>query len=132
MPRGRGGCGFRRRWGHGMRVVEPMMLLLLAEEPAHGYRLAERLTEVFDIASLPAQTVYRALQAMEEQGWILSEWDMEGAQGPPRKVFQITEAGVARTGCLVGRNRSFARDAQYIHREVPALSGITVIPDDFW
>jgi PadR family transcriptional regulator PadR len=95
MPRGRGRCGFKRRWGHGMRVVEPMMLLLLAEEPAHGYHLAERLIEVFDIASLPAQTVYRALQAMEEQGWITSEWDMEGAQGPPRKVFQITEAGIA-------------------------------------
>lgn len=94
MPRGRGGCGFRRRWGHGMRVVEPMMLLLLAEEPAHGYRLAERLTAVFDIASLPAQTVYRALQTMEEQDWITSEWDMEGAQGPPRKVFQITEQGI--------------------------------------
>ena len=53
MPRGRrqgkGHGRGRRRWGRRMRIIEPMMLLLLAEQPAHGYKLAERLTDVFGV-----------------------------------------------------------------------------------
>jgi len=94
--RGRGrGRGMKRRWGRRMRIVEPMMLLLLADEPMHGYRLVERLAEEFGIAGLPPQTVYRALQDMEAQAWLRAEWDTESAQGPPRKVYQVTEAGLA-------------------------------------
>lgn len=97
MPgRGRGqgrGGGLRLRWGRRMRVVEPLMLLLLAQEPAHGYRLVERLAEDFEITALPPQTVYRALQEMETAGWLLSTWDMSGTQGPPRKVYRLTPAG---------------------------------------
>jgi DNA-binding PadR family transcriptional regulator len=76
-----------------MRIVEPMLLLLLAQEPSHGYKLAERLSSDFGVAGLPPQTVYRALQNMEDQGWILPDWDMDSAQGPPRKVFEITDEG---------------------------------------
>ena len=97
MPRGRGGWrhgrGPKRRWGRRMRIVEPMLLLLLAQEPAHGYKLAERLSNAFGVAGLPPQTVYRALQNMEDQGWIVPDWDMESAQGPPRKVFELTDEG---------------------------------------
>ena len=90
---GRHGRGPRRRWGRRMRIVEPMLLLLLAQQPSHGYKLAERLSDAFGVAGLPPQTVYRALQKMEDQGWIVPDWDMESAQGPPRKVFEITQEG---------------------------------------
>jgi len=94
--RGRGhGRGMKRRWGRRMRIVEPMMLLLLADEPMHGYRLVERLAEVFGVTGLPPQTVYRALPGMETQTWVGAEWDTESAQGPPRKVYQVTEVGLA-------------------------------------
>ena len=99
MPGGYGrrgrGRGMKRRWGRRMRIVEPMMLLLLADEPIHGYRLVERLDTEFGVSELPPQTVYRALQGMEERGWVVSEWDVESAQGPPRKVYRITESGWA-------------------------------------
>jgi DNA-binding PadR family transcriptional regulator len=78
-----------------MRILEPMMLLLMAQEPVHGYGLLERLTETFGVSDLPPQTVYRALQDMESQGWIVAEWDMDSAQGPPRKVYTITDIGLA-------------------------------------
>ncbi len=78
-----------------MRIIEPMMLLLLAERPAHGYKIVERLTEVFGVMGFPPQTVYRALQAMEEQGWVTADWDVESGQGPPRKVHQLTAEGKA-------------------------------------
>lgn len=94
--RGRGhGLGMKRRWGRRMRIVEPMMLLLLANEPMHGYRLVERLAEEFGVTGLPPQTVYRALQDMEARAWVGAEWDTESTQGPPRKVYRVTEAGLA-------------------------------------
>jgi len=94
--RGRGhGRGMKRRWGRRLRIVEPMMLLLLANEPMHGYRLVERLAEEFGVTGLPPQTVYRALQDMEARAWVSAEWDTESTQGPPRKVYQVTDVGLA-------------------------------------
>ncbi len=84
----------RRRWGQRMRVIEPMVLLLLAQEPSHGYRLVERLEEAFGVVDLPAQTVYRTLQHLEDAEWITSTWDTESTQGPPRKVYEITAEGL--------------------------------------
>ena len=78
-----------------MRIVEPMMLLLLANEPMHGYRLVARLEEEFGVTGLPPQTVDRALQDMEVQAWVGAEWDTESTQGPPRKVHQVTDVGLA-------------------------------------
>ena len=78
-----------------MRIVEPMILLLVAEDPAHGYLLAEQLEKVFGVKEMTPQTVYRALQRMEAAEWIAPSWDMDGAQGPPRKVYEITPAGEA-------------------------------------
>ena len=93
---GRGhGLGMKRRWGRRMRIVEPMMLLLLANEPMHGYRLVERLAEEFGVTGLPPQTVYRALQDMEARAWVGAEWDTESTQGPPRKVYRVTETRLA-------------------------------------
>ena len=97
MPRGhrhRGG-GPRPRWGRKMRIMEPMILLLVAEDPAHGYLLAEQLEKIFGVEEMTPQTVYRALQRMEAAEWIAPSWDMDSAQGPPRKVYEITPAGEA-------------------------------------
>lgn len=97
MPRGHRhrGRGPRPRWGRKMRIMEPMILLLVAEDPAHGYLLAEQLEKVFGVKEMTPQTVYRALQRMEAAEWIAPSWDMDGAQGPPRKVYEITPAGEA-------------------------------------
>lgn len=86
-------CGPRRRWGRRMRIVEPMLLLLLREEPLHGYLLVERLFERFGIEGLPPQTVYRALQDMEALAWVTGDWDLAGVQGPPRRVYAISAEG---------------------------------------
>ena len=99
MPAGpdfqRRGRGMKLRWGRRLRIVEPMMLLLLANEPMHGYRLAERLADEFGVTGLPPQTVYRALQDMAARAWLGAEWDSESTQGPPRKVYQVTDVGLA-------------------------------------
>jgi DNA-binding PadR family transcriptional regulator len=30
---------------------------------------------------------------MEEKGWVMSSWDEEETQGPPRRVYSLTELG---------------------------------------
>ena len=96
-PRGELGaempCGPRRRWGRRMRILEPMLLLLLSREPLHGYLLLERLSEEFGVDELPPQTVYRALQEMEQREWVTGDWDLDGVQGPPRRVYSLNADG---------------------------------------
>jgi PadR family transcriptional regulator, regulatory protein PadR len=87
-------CTPRRRWGRKMRIIEPMLMLLLSREPLHGYLLVERLAEQFGVDGLAPQTVYRALQEMEARGWVTGDWDLDGVQGPPRRVYRLSEEGL--------------------------------------
>ena len=102
MPRrGRGkgrrgrGRGPHPRWGRRKRILQPLILLLLAEEATHGYGLVERLTSSYKLKAVGQQTVYRALRGMEEAGWIAPSWDTDSGQGPPRKIYQVTTEGYA-------------------------------------
>ena len=83
------------RWGHRKRILQPLILLLLAEEAIHGYGLVERLKSSYKLETVAPQTVYRALREMEEAGWIAPSWDMESGQGPPRKIYQVTPEGIS-------------------------------------
>ena len=75
-----------------VRFLEPTLLLLLHRGPAHGYTLLERLGE-FGLAGLNPSVIYRALRDMEERGWVVSFWDEEQTQGPPRRVYRLTGMG---------------------------------------
>jgi DNA-binding PadR family transcriptional regulator len=33
------------------------------------------------------------LRQMEESGWVDSTWDNDKTQGPPRRMYQLTDAG---------------------------------------
>jgi len=98
MP-GRGhGHGWQHR-GYSRRAVrflEPTLLLLLHHGPAHGYTLLSEL-EPFGLEIDPS-AVYRALREMEERGWVLSSWEEEHTQGPPRRVYRLTALGNERLG----------------------------------
>ena len=93
--RGRG-RGHRWRWRgasrQAARLVEPTLLLLLHYGPSHGYTLIEQLRE-YGLADVDPSAVYRALRIMEERGWVLSSWEEEQTQGPPRRVYRLTALG---------------------------------------
>ncbi len=90
------------RMGHGwqwrgcsrraVRFLEPALLLLLHHSPAHGYTLLEQV-EALGLEGFDPAVIYRALREMESQGWIVSRWDREQTQGPPRRVYQLTPLG---------------------------------------
>jgi DNA-binding PadR family transcriptional regulator len=90
---GRGhGPGFGR--GHGPRArrgdVRAAILLVLAEEPMHGYQIMQRLEEKSGGAWRPSPgSVYPTLQLLEDQGII------KGEEADGRHVFSLTEGAEA-------------------------------------
>ena len=88
------------------------ILLALAEEPKHGYRLMRELQEnPIEQWLLGPATLYRTLKQMQEDGLITSTGgrDQE-SDGPPRRYYALTgfgrrvgEAEAARMRGLVAR-----------------------------
>jgi DNA-binding PadR family transcriptional regulator len=76
------------------RLIQPAILVVLAEGPLHGYRLAERIGELpgFTGEKPDVSGVYRFLKAMERKGLVASAWDTSES-GPAKKCYQITPSG---------------------------------------
>jgi len=72
--------------------MQPRLLLLLAQKPAHGYELMERLGQDDDPGADPG-LLYRTLRQFEEDGLVHSSWDTQG-RGPARRVYEITDEGL--------------------------------------
>jgi PadR family transcriptional regulator PadR len=68
------------------------LLLLLREEPAHGYDLLERIT-AFGLDDSDPGGLYRTLRRLEEDGLVHSAWE-PSASGPQRRIYEITRAGM--------------------------------------
>jgi PadR family transcriptional regulator PadR len=85
----------RRAHRHARRaagMLESVLLLLVHQEPAHGYALVAALDE-YGLGAVDPSAAYRTLRDMEDRGWVTSAWDGEQALGPPRRVYRITDAG---------------------------------------
>src|SRR5450759_470580 len=70
-----------------------IIMLLLAEEPAHGYALFKKMCDIgiFEDGT-DASMIYPTLHALDAEGLITSELVDEGAC-PARKVFHLTREG---------------------------------------
>jgi len=96
---GRGrGMGRGRRWAGDytlldVRLVEPALLAFLSNGNLHGYGLLEKM-ESIGLSSINPSVIYRILRDYEELGLVTSDWDNEKTQGPPRRVYTITEEGL--------------------------------------
>jgi DNA-binding PadR family transcriptional regulator len=68
-------------------------MLLIAEEPSHGYSLLDKLTEMGLVKEeTDLSIIYRVLRQMEDDGLAVSDHVDEG-RGPARKVYRLTDAG---------------------------------------
>jgi DNA-binding PadR family transcriptional regulator len=91
------GPGFGR--GHGPRArrgdVRAAILLVLADEPMHGYQIMQQLEQRSGGAWRPSPgSVYPTLQLLEDQGLI------KGEEAEGRRVFSLTEAGTAEAAAV--------------------------------
>ena len=74
--------------------IYPGLLLLLAEQPRHGYQLVDGWLRLgFGPVSRPS--VYRALGELEADG-LLESWFAEPTAGSPRHVYALSAAGRER------------------------------------
>ncbi|MEW6554417.1 MAG: helix-turn-helix transcriptional regulator [Actinomycetota bacterium] len=76
------------------RFIRPILMLLLAEEPVHGYELMGRLKE-FGVgqSGMDPSLLYRLLRHLERGGLAESSLDDSGS-GPARKVYRLTPEGM--------------------------------------
>jgi poly-beta-hydroxybutyrate-responsive repressor len=77
--------------GQPKNFARPCLLLLLAESPAHGYELIDRLRPFGFEISDPA-TIYKTLRGMEQDGIVSSQWELS-SRGPARRVYSLTSDG---------------------------------------
>lgn len=87
---------------HGMRIHKgilipplfiPSILLLLKEEPSHGYLLLKKLAEVGVVdPKMDPSSIYKVLRMLEEQGLAVSQHE-SGDRGPARKTYRLTKKG---------------------------------------
>jgi DNA-binding PadR family transcriptional regulator len=68
------------------------VLLLLADQPRHGYDVAEWL-RMWEFDGVTASVVYRDLARLEEEGLVRSFWSASQARGPARHMYELTPAG---------------------------------------
>ena len=72
--------------------LRPCLLLLLREQPAHGYDLLERLRPLGFNRDDPGR-LYRALRALENDGLVRSVWE-KSSSGPDRRMYELTGEGM--------------------------------------
>lgn len=75
------------------RFIEPSLLVLLWQRPAHGYELLGELeAQGFHDGPPDPGLVYRTLRHMEEFKLVRSKWETSDS-GPAKRLYQITEKG---------------------------------------
>ena len=72
--------------------LRPSILLLLREQPAHGYDLLERLRALGFEREDPGG-LYRALRGLESERLVRSAWE-PSESGPDRRIYELTRAGM--------------------------------------
>jgi DNA-binding PadR family transcriptional regulator len=83
--------------GYQLRVVQEVLLALLAKEASHGYELRARLQLALGplAEALNAGHVYVTLNRLEKAGLVISE-RVGQSDRPDRKVYDLTAAGRER------------------------------------
>lgn len=88
------------------------MLALLAKRESYGYELAQSLDKA-GIGPIQGGTLYPVLLRLQRTDLVVAHW-REGAAGPARKYYRITDAGL-------GALRREARDWQVFADQVTSL-----------
>lgn len=94
-----------RLWLHGL--LELCLLGLLGDHRDYGLGLTNRLSEA-GLGFVPGGTIYPALARLEATGMVSSSRE-PSPSGPPRKYFELTEAGRDALGGRRAEWREFSR-----------------------
>jgi transcriptional regulator len=95
-------------------TLDLLILKILSRGAMHGYGIAERIREASDeFLRIEEGSLYPALQRLELQGWVRSEW---GRSSNNRRAhfYELTRAGRKQLGI----------ELSYFGRMVAALSRV--------
>jgi transcriptional regulator len=74
-------------------TLDLLILRVVALEPTHGYRIAQRIQQISRDTFLVKQgSLYPALHRLESRGWLSAAW-VASDQGREAKRYAITRAG---------------------------------------
>ena len=104
-------------------LIQPLLLFLLRQKPAHGYELIQRLSSAaFLEAEVDPATVYRNLRRMEQDGLVSSRWEA-GGSGPARRLYAVTAAGGVALGKWMAVLAREKTKLEKLLREYAGLAG---------
>jgi transcriptional regulator len=93
--------------------LDLLLLAVLRARPAHGYAIVSALSERSGgVCDFPEGTVYPALQKLEREGLVASEWDSESAR--KRRIYHLTRAGNAALTKKTENWKRLARGVQAV------------------
>lgn len=92
--------------------IPTLVLAVLAEGPCHGYAIAREIERRSkDLFRLREGSLYPALRVLEQEKFIVGEWETQGG-GPARKVYRITPEGHVQ---LINQAQEWADYSGAIH-----------------
>ncbi len=84
------------------RYIQASILLALKTKSSYGYELIQEISRFgFVEGQAPPGMIYRHLRDLEENGLVSSEWITQET-GPAKRVYQITEEGLAVLDYWIG------------------------------
>ena len=74
-------------------TLDVLILKIVALEPLHGYRIAQRIRQISrDVLQVQQGSLYPALHRLEKRGWLRAEWG-EAETGREAKFYSLTRVG---------------------------------------
>ena len=83
------------------RSIHLFLLLLLRDQPAHGYGLVLQLGSL-GITGHNRGRVYRSLRWLEDAGLVTCRWDTPPV-GPARRMYELAPSGASALGLALPR-----------------------------
>jgi len=84
-----------------------------------GYELSKR-------SGVRSPVMYRNLQRMLDEGWLADGWEEQAQAGrakrPPRRYYQLTDAGRIELGAVIAEAR---RDTRFRALTAPQIAGMS-------
>lgn len=98
-------------------TLDLLILRTIEAEPLHGWAIAQRIQQLSnDVLQVNQGSLYPALQRLEQEGWIVSEWGTT-EQNRPARFYTLTTSG---RRALTEETRSWR---QYVHAVDLILGG---------
>ena len=74
-------------------TLDMLILQIVSLEPAHGYRIAQRLGQISQsVVQVNQGSLYPALHRLEQKGWLKAKWK-QSETGREAKFYWLTATG---------------------------------------